>query len=260
VLANLFISNIVLIEKLELDFRSGLNVLTGETGAGKSILLDALALALGSRGDAGLVRAGCSVAQVIAEFQVSDINPELSNLLSDGGIEFDGALTLRRALSADGKSKAWINDVPVSVKTLKAAGEQLCEIHGQFESHGLLDSAAHIAALDEFGKYDLAPVCGAYKEFHAAEKKLRELTELLNRGACEREFLEHNAKELAALNPQPGEEEELAAARAPDGGGEKRGGSGGSGAGRARLGRQAVCRRANSAAGENRAESVRRAD
>jgi DNA repair protein RecN (Recombination protein N) len=226
-LANLYISNIVLIDRLNLEFGPGLNVLTGETGAGKSILLDALALSLGARGDAGLIRHGCETAQVIAEFQLSDVSRRLSAVLSDAGVESDGTLVLRRQLSTDGKSRAWVNDVPVSVRALKQIGDQLCEIHGQFENHSLMDPATHIAALDEFAAARNFSLCdgaayaellkeakNSYHEFHAAEKRLRELRELLDRGAAEREFLEHDVKELSALNPLPGEEEELAAKRA----------------------------------------------
>ncbi len=209
-LTNLHISNIVLIDKLNLEFGAGLNVLTGETGAGKSILLDALALSLGARSDTGLVRHGCENAQVIAEF-ACPINLEI---LTEQGIESDGTLVLRRGLSSDGKSKAWINDVPVSLKTLKKIGDQICEIHGQFENHSLLDTATHIIALDEFGGYDLSPVREAYKSLHVAEKRLKELQELISRSESERDFLQHNVKELAALNPLPGEEEELATRRA----------------------------------------------
>jgi DNA repair protein RecN (Recombination protein N) len=205
-LTGLHISNIVLIDRLNLEFGAGLNVLTGETGAGKSILLDALALALGARSDTGLLRAGCDTAGVIAEFS-TPID------LSEHGIESDGTIILRRSLSADGKSRAWINDTPVSIKTLKQIGDSLCEIHGQFENHSLLDPTTHIATLDEFGKYDLTPVRTAYFTLHVAEKSLRELRETLAKSQAEREFLEHNVRELAALNPLPGEEEELAAQR-----------------------------------------------
>ncbi len=209
-LTNLHISNIVLIDKLNLEFGAGLNVMTGETGAGKSILLDALALSLGARSDTGLVRHGCENAQVIAEFSC----PNYLEILSEQGIESDGTLILRRQLFTDGKSKAWVNDVPVSIKTLKQVGDQICEIHGQFENHSLLDTTTHITALDEFGGYNLTPVREAYTLLHNAEKRLKELQELLSRSAADREFLEHNVKELTALNPRPGEEEELAASRA----------------------------------------------
>jgi DNA repair protein RecN (Recombination protein N) len=218
-LINLHISNIVLIEKLNLEFGNGLNVLTGETGAGKSILLDALSLALGARSDAGLVRHGRDSAQVIAEFDAAGGN--LKSILDDNGIEFDGALILRRTLASDGKSKAWINDVPVSVKTLKQVSDELVEIHGQFENHSLLDQTTHRKTLDEFAavgntKYVelLNNVKNTYSEFHAAQKKLRDLEDMLAHSAAEREFLEHNVAELQSLNPQPGEEEDLAARRA----------------------------------------------
>ena len=148
-LTRLYISNIVLIEKLNLEFGAGLNVLTGETGAGKSILLDALALALGARSDVGLVRHGCDASTVIAEFDT--ITDELKRLLDENGLEFEDALILRRTLSNDGKSRAWINDTPVSIKTLKQIGDMLVEIHGQFANHTLLDPTTHRESLDLFG-------------------------------------------------------------------------------------------------------------
>lgn len=209
-LTNLHISNIVLIDKLNIEFSHGLNVLTGETGAGKSILLDALALSLGARSDTGLVRHGCENAQVIAEFNC----PNNLEILTEQGIENDGTIILRRALGSDGKSRAWVNDVPVSIKILKQIGDELCEIHGQFENHSLLDPTTHIIALDEFGGYDLSQLKSAYTAMHSAENQLKELQKLLARSASEREFLEHNVKELFALNPLPGEEEELATRRA----------------------------------------------
>lgn len=217
-LTNLHISNIVLIEKLNLEFGNGLNVLTGETGAGKSILLDALSLALGARSDIGLIRHGCDSAQVIAEFD--SINNNLKSVLDDAGIEFDETLVLRRTLTTDGKSKAWINDVPVSVKVLKQVGDELVEIHGQFENHSLLDQATHRKTLDEFAIGNnpqyvelLNNVKNTYSGFHGAEKRLRELEDMLARSAAERDFLEHNVAELKSLNPQPGEEDDLATRR-----------------------------------------------
>lgn len=213
-LTRLYISNIVLIEKLNLEFGSGLNVLTGETGAGKSILLDALALALGARSDTGLVRHGCENASVIAEFD--NISPDLKALLNENGIEFEDSLILRRTLAADGKSRAWVNDVPVSIKILKQIGDNLVEIHGQFANHTLLNPATHMNALDTFGAINVAEystllsdVHVKYNQYHDAEKRLHELQIMLERSANERDFLEHNVNELAALNVQPGEEEEL---------------------------------------------------
>ena len=126
-LTGLQISNIVLIERLNLEFGAGLNVLTGETGAGKSILLDALSLALGARSDLGLIRHGCDTASVAAQF---DFIPSAAvAILNELDIALDEGLILRRTLSSDGKSRAWINDVPVSVRVLKSVGDTLVEIH-----------------------------------------------------------------------------------------------------------------------------------
>lgn len=218
-LTNLHISNIVLIEKLNLEFGRGLNILTGETGAGKSILMDSLALALGARSDAGLVRHGCDMASVTAEFD--ECGGDVKQILDENGIECDGALILRRTLSADGKSRAWVNDTPVSVKTLKQIGDAIVEIHGQFANHALLNPATHRATLDAFGALKIGGytdllnrTANAYRQYHAARGKLDALREMVERSAAEREFLEHNVAELRALNVQPGEEEKLAARRA----------------------------------------------
>lgn len=217
-LTRLHISNIVLIEKLNLEFGGGLNILTGETGAGKSILLDALSLALGARSDTGLIRAGCDAASVVAEFDA--VPTEIKTILEENGIESDGELMLRRTLGADGKSRAWINDCPVSVKTLKAVGDELVEIHGQFANHTLLNPATHRGTLDMFaianqdGFADLlAVVKTSYAAYHAAMRRLNEVKDILARSAAERDFLEHNIAELSALNVIVGEEEELAARR-----------------------------------------------
>ena len=218
-LVSLHISNIVLIEKLNLQFGDGLNIMTGETGAGKSILLDALSLALGARSDTGLIRSGCDTASVTAEFDF--VNDAIKKVLYENGIDYDDGLILRRILATDGKSRAWINDTPVSIKTLKQIGDAVVEIHGQFESHSLLDADSHLSALDEY-----ACVCNpefavcamqtknAYNDLYQSQKRFRELTELMEKSENERDFLEHNVNELRKLNPQVGEEEELATARA----------------------------------------------
>lgn len=217
-LTGLTISNIVLIEKLNLEFGAGLNILTGETGAGKSILMDALALALGARSDAGLVRHGCTNASVIAEFD--NASPKLQSLLVENGIEYDGTLILRRTLSSDGKSRAWVNDTPVSIKTLKQIGDELVEIHGQFANHTLLNPSSHRDALDVFGaaynpEYSslLCRVRETYNAYHAAQYRLNELQKMLEKSANERDFLEHNVNELRSLNVLVGEEDELAEKR-----------------------------------------------
>ena len=217
-LVSLCISNIVLIEKLNLQFGDGLNIMTGETGAGKSILLDALSLALGARSDTGLIRNGCDMASVSAEFDF--INNATKQILDENGIDYNDGLILRRTLSRDGKGRAWVNDVPVSVKTLKQLGDEIVEIHGQFENHSLLDIASHEKSLDEY-----ATVCDhkflnalmqtkdAYHNLYESQKRLKELSELLEKSESERDYLEHNVKELRKLNPQIGEEEELAMRR-----------------------------------------------
>ena len=217
-LTRLYISNIVLIEKLNLEFGAGLNILTGETGAGKSILMDALALALGARSDAGLVRHGCDTASVIAEFD--SIDDKLKSLLDENGIEFEDVLILRRTLSSDGKSRAWANDTPVSIKLLKQIGDNLVEIHGQFANHALLNPATHRESLDLFGiknntNYNQLLLCvnKNYQEYYNAQKRLYELRETLQKSASEREFLEHNVRELESLNVQIGEEEMLSTKR-----------------------------------------------
>lgn len=218
-LINLSISNIVLIEKLNLEFGGGLNILTGETGAGKSILLDALSLALGARSDTGLIRHGCEMASVSASF---DVVPEsVKSTLDEFDIDYNDGLILRRTLSNDGKSRAWINDVPVSVKMLKQVGDELVEIHGQFANHALLNQSTHRATLDLFAQNNINNfnqlsynVKVLYKQYSDAKKRLSELQEMLERSANERDFLEHNVSELRSLNPQIGEEEDLSSKRA----------------------------------------------
>ena len=218
-LTNLIISNVVLIDKLNLEFGSGLNILTGETGAGKSILLDALALALGGRGDANLVRHGCNTASVTAEFDT--INNTIAQILDETGIDNEGTIVLRRTVGADGKGRAWINDIPVSVKTLKAVGDELVEIHGQFATHELLNPSTHRVALDNYatkvqGDFVtlVSAVKNAYNKYNGADKELAKLRTMLERSATEREYLEHNVAELKSLNVIAGEEEELATKRA----------------------------------------------
>src|SRR5205814_4010336 len=141
-LARLSIRDIVLIERLDIEFSRGLAVLTGETGAGKSILLDAFALALGGRGDAGLVRHGVEQGQVTAVFDVPKGHPA-SSILSDNGLDDTGALLLRRVQLADGRTRAFINDQAISVQTLKAVGSALVEIHGQHDERALVDASTH---------------------------------------------------------------------------------------------------------------------
>ena len=189
-LTNLHISNTVLIEKLNLEFGGGLNILTGETGAGKSILMDALSLALGARSDTGLIRHGCDMASVVAEF--NNVGKTVQNILSENGLDTDDTVVLRRTLATDGKSRAWINDVPVSVRVLKEVGDALVEIHGQFANHTLLNPATHRPTLDAFAlmsnpEFNTTQTAtrAAYNKMHAIETKIDELQEIeIGRASC----------------------------------------------------------------------------
>ncbi|MDR0319789.1 MAG: DNA repair protein RecN [Rickettsiales bacterium] len=215
-LKRLDINNIVLIDELGLEFHPGLNVMTGETGSGKSILMDALALSLGARSDVGLLRAGAASGQVISEF-LGELSPVVRAILDENGIDVnDDILVLRRKVEASGVSRAWVNGVPVNIGTLRQIGDALAEIHGQFENHSLMDASTHIYALDKFGGLDAAreSVGALFREWQAAESELESLKRAVAKAAEEREFLEHCASELSALNPQPGEEDELASLRA----------------------------------------------
>src|SRR6476646_2872611 len=154
-LSRLSIRDIVLIERLDIDYAAGLSVLTGETGAGKSILLDAFALALGSRGDASLVRNGAEQGQVTAAFEVEPDHPAIA-LLAENGIGSEDGLILRRVQLADGRTRAFVNDQPVSVQVLKALGAALVEIHGQHDERAFIEAGTHRALLDAFGGLEAA--------------------------------------------------------------------------------------------------------
>jgi DNA repair protein RecN (Recombination protein N) len=219
VLALLDIRNVVLIEALALDLSAGLSVLTGETGAGKSILLDALGLAMGARGDPALVRAGADSARVTAEFHVAASHPARQLLSSNdlnGGEDTASPIILRRQLKADGGSRAFVNDQPVSASLLREIGAALVEIHGQSDDRGLLAARGHRALLDNFGGLgrELGAVRRAWAAYRAAEAVETAAAARLESDARDREWLEHAVKELTALDAQPGEEAELAEARA----------------------------------------------
>jgi DNA repair protein RecN (Recombination protein N) len=216
VLTALSIANIVLIERLDLDFEAGLGVLTGETGAGKSILLDALGLALGARADSALVRQGTDRAQVTASFAPPAAGSPLATLLADNDITqgVGEPLIIRRTLKADGGSRAFLNDQPCSAALLREVGGHLVEIHGQHDDRGLLAPAGHRALLDAYARADTAAVAAAHAAWRAAEAKLAAARAAIAEAERDREWLEHCVAELQALAPQPGEEAELAEARA----------------------------------------------
>jgi DNA repair protein RecN (Recombination protein N) len=209
-LTSLDIRNVVLIEHLALNFSAGLSVLTGETGAGKSILLDALGLALGQRSEAKLLRSGAGQATVTAGFDLPKNHPAFA-LLEESGIESEGGLILRRTLSPDGRTRAFVNDTAIGVNLLRALGETLVEVHGQFQTHGLLDAAVHRRLLDAYGR--LGPqrdaVAHAWETWRSADAALAETRGHAERARNEESFLRHAVEELDQLSPTPGEEKIL---------------------------------------------------
>jgi DNA repair protein RecN (Recombination protein N) len=209
-LLTLSIRDVVIVERLTIGFHPGLNVLTGETGAGKSILLDALGLALGARADSGLVRAEKSQASVSAVFEISPDAP-VRNLAAEHGIEVDDTLVLRRTLSADGRSRAFVNDEPVSVGFLRQIGARLVEIQVQSESHALLSAPNHRRLLDLYGglQRSLDRLAALHTAWQSAAAALAETEQGLAKARAEEEFLRHALDELNALEPRAGEEEEL---------------------------------------------------
>jgi len=214
-LTRLAIRDVVLIEALELEFGPGLGTLTGETGAGKSILLDALGLALGARADSGLVRHGAAQAVVTASFEAGD-DSGIAAILTENGLEGEPGepLIVRRIVKADGGSRATVNDQPVSAALLRELGERLVEIHGQHDDRGLLNPKGHRALLDAFGRIDTGPTNEAFTRWREAEAALESARAELEAAARDREWLEHAVSELRVLGPEPGEEEALAAERA----------------------------------------------
>lgn len=209
-LQSLSIRDVVLIDKLNLQFKEGLCVFTGETGAGKSILLDALSLALGARADTDLIRHGQDSLSVVAEFSIPDSHPVL-NILKENDLDLDTTLILRRTVAKDGKSKCYINDTPISVNLMRQIGDLLVEIHGQFASHSLLNPATHLSVLDKYGKLEeKAQECqNAYYDWQNAIKQVARAEDILQKAKEDEEFLTHAVKELEAFNPAVGEEEEL---------------------------------------------------
>jgi len=214
-LTGLSIRDVVLIEALDLSFSDGLGALTGETGAGKSILLDALGLALGVRADSGLVRRGAERAVVSATFDIPASHP-VGLLLTESGLDAEPGepLIVRRIVKADGGSRASVNDQPVSAALLREIGGHLVEIHGQHDDRGLLNPKGHRALLDSFGDIDLKGLAQAWDAWRTAEDQLADARSEVEEAERDREFLDHAVKELRSLSPETGEEAALAEARA----------------------------------------------
>lgn len=223
-LTRLSIRDVVLVDALDLEVESGLTVLTGETGAGKSIILDALGLALGGRGEAGLVRAGAKQAVATAVFSAPD-DPDLVALIVEKGFDAEPGedLILRRVVSADGRSRAYVNDQPAGVAALREIGSRLVEVHGQHETVGLLDWKTHRALLDAYGGLSpqLGGVATAHGTLKAAETRLEALKAQAADAAARAEEISQNLAELDDLDPREDEETELAGERAVLGAAEK---------------------------------------
>ena len=215
-LTRLSIRNIVLIEALDLDFGRGLGVLTGETGAGKSILLDSLGLVLGNRADSGLVRAGEDKASVSASFEFAALPDAIAETLDDADIEIEKGepLIIRRQLKADGGSKAFINDQSVGVALLREIASALVELHGQHDDRGLVNPRGHRALLDRFAGAETARVEQAWSKWRATESQLAEARGALEQAKLDQDLLLAHLAELTTLEPQAGEEARLAETRA----------------------------------------------
>jgi DNA repair protein RecN (Recombination protein N) len=211
-LTALSIRDVVLIEALDLEFGAGLGVLTGETGAGKSILLDALGLALGARGDTGLVRDGAAQAVVTASFDAPAAGTPLALLIEENGLELEPGepLIVRRLVKRDGGSRGFVNDQAASAALLRELGQHLVEVHGQHDDRGLLNPRGHRALLDAFARIDVRDASAAYRAWRDAETALGEAEAEIEAAQRDRDWLEHAVAELDALAPEPGEEETLA--------------------------------------------------
>lgn len=214
-LRSLEIRDLLIIDRLELSFQPGLNVLTGETGAGKSILLDALGFVLGWRGRAELVRVGAKQGEVVAEFDLAADHPAHA-VLTDAGMQAeDGTLIMRRINTAEGRKTAWVNDRRASGEVLRALSETLVELHGQQDDRGLLNPRGHRTMLDDFAGHaaQLMQTRAAWRDVARAQKALAAAESALSEIRAEEEFLRHAVGELDALDPQPGEEASLDARR-----------------------------------------------
>ncbi len=204
------IRDMLIIDRLELAFQPGLNVLTGETGAGKSILLDSLGFVLGWRGRAELVRQGAKQGEVTAVFDITEDHPARA-VLRDAGLPEEDDLILRRVNTADGRKTAWVNDRRTSGEVLRALSESLVELHGQHDDRGLLNPRGHRAILDDFAAHDALcdRVRAAWRDLAVARRTLEERQAALDAMRAEEDFLRHAVQELDALDPQPGEDATL---------------------------------------------------
>ncbi len=210
-LKSLSIRNVVLIDKLDLDLSSGFTVLSGETGAGKSILLDSLGLVLGRRAEASMIRHGCDKLSVSAVFECRGPNEALQKLCEEHDLEYDSEIIISRSLAADGRGKIFFNDYPITQRLLREIGNCLVEVHGQFDNQGLLNAETHLSVLDAYGNYaeTLDLVRQAYNTYKNAQHLRQQAEDELAATMAEEENLTHWLKEFAQVKPQAGELAEL---------------------------------------------------
>lgn len=210
-LKRLIINNVVLIEKSDLEFSNGLIVFSGETGAGKSVLMNSLSLVLGARGSTDFIKNGADKLSVTAEFEIENKKSPFFDICAQNEIETTNDVIIRRILTKDGKNKIFLNDEPISLKLLKELGSSLAEIHGQFDNQGLLDENTHRDALDAFGGYndELKKTADSFQKYKNLQKKLRDAVALNEQITRDEEILTHYQNELEQMNVRENEEEEL---------------------------------------------------
>lgn len=210
-LKSLSIRNVVLIDKLDLDFQNGFSVLSGETGAGKSILLDSVGLLLGKRAEVGMIRSGCDKLSVCGSFEIADKKGELAALCAEYDLDFDHEIIIKRTLNQDGKGKIFFNDQPITQKLLKEIGAYLVEIHGQFDNQGLLNPATHLSVLDNYGAYPekIAAMKAAFAVYKKAKDERVNAEEKIAKAKEDEENLRHWVDEFQKMQPRENEQEEL---------------------------------------------------
>lgn len=210
-LKSLSIRNVVLIDKLDLDFQNGFSVLSGETGAGKSILLDSVGLLLGKRAEVGMIRSGCDKLSVCGSFEIADKKGELAALCSEYDLDFEHEIIIKRTLNQDGKGKIFFNDQPITQKLLKEIGSYLVEIHGQFDNQGLLNPATHLSVLDNYGAYPekIAAMKAAFVVYKKAKDERANAEEKIAQAKADEENLRHWVDEFQKIQPRENESEEL---------------------------------------------------
>lgn len=210
-LKSLSIRNVVLIDKLDLDFRNGFSVLSGETGAGKSILLDSVGLLLGKRAEIGMIRSGCDKLSVCGSFEIVDKKGELAALCAEYDLDFDNEIIIKRTLNQDGKGKIFFNDQPITQKLLKEIGGYLVEIHGQFDNQGLLNPATHLSVLDSYGAYPekITALKTAFAVYKKAKDNRVNAEAKIAQAKADEDNLRHWVDEFQKMQPQENEQEEL---------------------------------------------------